>query len=141
MSDAFSHDIGCDYVSAQHSDSAKRASDVVNLHLAAQGFAAFRKWVAVKLLDGSSDGVLYDTRREAVRHQFDEQLCAFLCLPPTQLTPCSAEAFLKFTRDAYRSGFRLTDPDHRTGGRDLIKRLTIRDQAAQMRALPAAFRR
>lgn len=124
-----------------HSDSAKRASDAVNLHLAAQGFAAFRKWVAVRLLDGKSDGVLYDTRREAVRHQFDEQLCAYVCLPPTRMSPCSAEAFLKFTRDAYSSGFRLTDPDHRTGGRDLIKRLTTRDQRRQAAALPAAFRR
>jgi hypothetical protein len=128
-------------LSTQHSDAAKRASDAVNLHLAALGFGAFKKWVAVRLLDGSSDGVLYDTRREAVRHQLDEKLCAYLCLPPTQLTPCSAEAFLKFTRDAYRSGFRLTDPDHRTGGPELVKRLTTRDQRRQANALPAAFRR
>lgn len=140
MSDVVLHDLGCHYV-GPHSDSAKRASDAVNLHLAALGFAAFKKWVALRLQDGSSDGVLYDTRREAVVHQLDEQLCAYVRLPPTRMTPCSAEAFLKFTRDAYRSGFRLTDPDHRTGGRDLIPRLTSRDQAAQANALPAAFRR
>jgi hypothetical protein len=105
------------------------------------GFGAFRKWVAVRLADGSTDKALYDSKRDAVRHQADEQLCAYVCVPPTQLSVCSAEAFLSFTRRAYTAGFRLTDPDSRTGGPDVIRRLTTRDQAKQAAALPAAFRR
>lgn len=139
MSDEFAHDAGCPGIT--HSDAAKRCSDEVNLHLAAVGFEAFRKWVAVRLSDGGSDKALYDTKREAIRHQADEQLCAYVCVPPTQMSRCSAEAFLSFTRRAYAAGFRLPDPDSRTGGPDVIRRLTNRDQAAQANALPAAFRR
>ncbi len=139
MSDEFAHDAGCPGV--KHSDAAKRASDEVNLHLAALGFEAFRKWVAVRLADGGSDKSLYGTKREAIRHQSDEQLCAYVCVPPTRMSVCSAEAFLGFTRKAYNAGFRLTDPDSTTGGPDVIRRLTTKDQAAQASALPAAFRR
>lgn len=139
MSDEFAHDAGCPGI--KHSDAAKRASDQVNLHLAAQGLEAFRKWVALRLSDGGSDGVLYDSKIMAVRHQADEQLCAYVCVPPTRMSVCSAEAFLSFTRRAYNAGFRLTDPDSRTGGPDVIRRLTTKDQAMQVAALPAAFRR
>lgn len=137
--DVFAHDAGCPGVA--HSDAAKRCSDEVNLHLAALGFEAFRKWVAVRLADGGSDKTLYASKREAIRHQSDEQLCAYVCVPPTQMSVCSAEAFLGFVRKAYTAGFRLTDPDSRTGGPDVIRRLTTRDQTRQAQALPAAFRR
>lgn len=135
MSDEFAHDAGCPGV--KHSDAAKRASDEINLHLAAIGFDAFRKWVAIRLADGSSDKTLYDSKIAAIRHQPDEQLCTYVCIPPNRTSVCSAEAFLAFTRKAYNAGFRLTDPDSRTGGPDVIRRLTIRDQAQQA----AAFRR
>lgn len=130
----FQHDTSCPHT-ARHSDEAKRASDAVNLHLAVLGFQAMRRWVAIRLSDGGSDGVLYDNRRDAVRHQLDERLCAYVCLPPTQFSVCSAEAFLSFHRKAYNSGFRLVDPDHHRGGLDHIRPLTVTDQARQLRAL------
>jgi hypothetical protein len=138
VSDESAHDAGCPGIA--HSDAAKRCSDEINLHLAALGFEAFRKWVAVRLADGGSDKALYDSKRDAVRHQADEQLCAYVCIPPTRMSVCSAEAFLSFTRRAYKAGFRLPDPDSRTGGPDVIRRLTTKDQAMQANALPPAFR-
>lgn len=128
------HDPRCPHI-ARHSDAAKRASDAVNLHLGALGFEAARKWVAIRLSDGRSDGVLYDTRRDAVTHQAHEQLCAYVCITPSGMSVCSAESYLAFHRKAYDAGMRLTDPDDRRGGRDLIPRLTSRDQARQVAAL------
>ena len=125
------HDPSCPHI-ARHSDEAKRCSDTVNMHLAALGFGAHRRWVAVRLSDGGTDGVLYDTRRDAVRHQLDEMQCAYVCIPPTQMSVCAAEVFLAFHRKAYAAGFRLTDPDDAHGGRDHVRRLTNRDQYGQL---------
>lgn len=118
-----------------HSDAARRCSDAVNLHVSALGFDARRKWVAVRLADGSSDGVLYDTRRDAVRHQPNERLAAYVRIAPGGMSVCAAESFLSFNRRAYDAGFRLTDPDDRNGGRQIIPRLTREDQARQMARL------
>lgn len=106
----------------------------MNLHLSAIGFDAHKKWVAVRLADGSSDGTLYDSRRDAVRHQLDEQLCAYVCIPPSGMNVCAAESFLATNRKLYDAGFRLTDPDDARGGRDVIPRLRSEDQARQMAA-------
>jgi hypothetical protein len=104
-------------------DAGKRASDAANLHLTLNGYAAIQnKWIAFKLIDGTSDGVLYDSKRDAVRHQFDERLCAFFafknCAGGT--TPREMAIFLTFCRDAYDAGFRLPDPDSQTGGPDVL---------------------
>lgn len=139
MTDDFEHHAGCEYVT--HSDSARRCADTVNLHLAAIGFDAHRRWVAVRLADGDSDGELYDTKLQAVRHQADEQLCAYVRIPPNRMTPCDAESFLVFHRKAYKAGFRLTDPDARSGGRSIIPRVTCEDQRKQVTAMLAAARK
>lgn len=127
------HDSGCSI--QHHSSAAHRCSDAVNLHVAALGFDAVRRWVAVKLADGRSDGTLYDTKRDAVRHQSDEKLCAYVCIPPGGMNVCQAESFMRANRLAYDAGFRLADPDASHGGRDLIPRITREDQAAQMARL------
>lgn len=89
-----------------YSDAARRMADAVNLHLAAVGLAAVGKWVACRMSDGVSDGVLYDTRREAVAHQFHEQFCAYVHVPVTGMTPRQAENYLAFTRQCYDNGIR-----------------------------------
>ena len=124
-----------------HSDAAKRMADAVNLHIAALGFGAFKQWVAVALADGRSNGTLYETRRDAVRHQMDPERCAFVKVPPSRMNTCGAEAYLEFCRRAQAAGFRLTDPDHAAGSREVIPRLTQADQRRQLHALPPAFRR
>lgn len=94
------------------SDEARRAADQVNVHVAALGREACGKWVAIRLSDGGSDGTLYDTRPDAIRHQFHEQQCAYFCIPgvPTFLTAREAEAFLTYCRSLYDAGYRIPDP-------------------------------
>lgn len=118
-----------------HSDAARHASDAVNLHLSALGFEAVGKWVAIRLMDGRSDGTLYDRKAEAIRHQLFEKLCAYVRIPPGGMNPCQAESYLASHRKMYDAGFRLVDPDAAHGGRDVIPRLTSRDQATALASL------
>src|SRR5437762_517876 len=83
--------------------------------------------MAIRLSDGGSDGKLYDTKREAVKHQLHEQLCAYysfrnspngFSFGPRGLQ--EAAVFLAWHRMAYDNGFRLPDPDDRNGGPDLV---------------------
>lgn len=41
---------------------------------------------------------------------------------------CEAEIVLKTHRMAYDAGFRLTDPDSVSGGRDIIPHVTVKDR-------------
>lgn len=92
------------------SDAAKRCSDTVRLHIVA---GAAGKWAAIRLADGGSDNVAYDTRADAIRHQLHETQCAYVKIPPDDMPPEHAESYLAFHRKAYDAGFRLTDPDDR----------------------------
>lgn len=93
-----------------YSDAARRCSDVINLHVAAHKFNAFGKWAAIRLSDGGSDGVLYDTKADAVRHQLHETQCAYVCIPADGMGPREAEIYLEFNRKLYDNGMRLSDP-------------------------------
>lgn len=106
-------------------DAAKRAFDIVRQTVADNDFSTLLGYpfMALKLSDGSSDGKLYATKLEAVKHQFDELLCAYFCFrlaPHGFGSPKDAAIFLAFNRAAYDAGFRLPDPDDRHGGPDLI---------------------
>lgn len=105
-------------------DAARRAFDVVNSYVAFVPFETRTKqWVAIRLLDGGSDGVLYDSKREAVRHQSDEKLCAYFAYrnsPDGFRTRKDAAIFLEYHRQAYDAGARLPDPDDQFGGPELI---------------------
>jgi hypothetical protein len=110
-----------------HSDAAKRASDVVNLHVMALGIEAFGGIVAIALADGSSDGVLYDNYEAAVTHQHgNEQRFFYIRVPPRGLPVCDAESLLHSWRTLAAAGFR-TD-----AGRQPIPRLTVEDHRKQM---------
>jgi len=102
----------CEY--ANHVDHAKRASDVVQLHLLADREAAINSWVALRMSDGGSDNILYPSRHIAVRHQLHEFQCCYLKIPPDGLSIGAAEAFLRFNRQLYDNGFRMADPDKDT---------------------------
>lgn len=101
--------VGCEL--AQHFDSAKRASDAIRLHLLANHDQALHSWAAIRLSDGGTDGILYDTKAQAVRHQLHEYQCAYVFIPADGMSPRIAETFLRFHRHLYDSGFRLADPD------------------------------
>jgi hypothetical protein len=87
-------------------------SDEVNMHVQVLGEGASGKWVAIRLEDGGSDHQLYDTRRDAIRHQRYERECCYVCVPPfgTMMGVREAESFLVLHRSMYQAGYRLEDP-------------------------------
>jgi hypothetical protein len=107
----------------EFADAAKRASDRINLHLTFTPWDELKhKWIAVRLTDGDSDGVLYDNKRDAVRHQLNEFQCAYISFRNLAggASPKDMALFLQFCRDAYDAGFRLPDPDDVNGGMDVL---------------------
>jgi hypothetical protein len=128
------HEPWCREKKTGHSDAAKRACDTYNLHRVAIGDDAIGKWFAAALSDGDGDGVLYDSKRECVLHQkHNEQYYTYIKICPPGMRICEAEVMLNAARQLYDKGMRLTDPDHKHGGPDLITRLTVSDQLAQSR--------
>jgi hypothetical protein len=118
------------------SDAAKRVADQYGLHKIGAGNDSFGKWFAVKLHDGTSDGTLYDSKSDAIRHQSQfEQYYAFVQVGPWSMSPQDAETFLKINREAYEKGLRLADGSHKGGGRDIIRRVSREDQYAQLRSM------
>ena len=93
-----------------YSDSARRCSDIINMHVTALGFAVFGKWAAIRLSDGGSDNVVYDSKADAVRHQLHEQQCAYVMIPADGMSPQNAEIFLEFNRKLRDNGMRMSDP-------------------------------
>lgn len=135
------HDPGCKHARLEgggHSDAARRLADTYNLHKAC---GAVRGWIAVALADGSSDGDLYDSRQDAVRHQHHgEHWHAYIRIQPggSPMTVCEAEAVMRFQRQASR--LRLADRDDKHGGLEVIPRLTTEDQERQIDALAGRIR-
>jgi hypothetical protein len=139
------HDVGCERAQrtpfGDHSDAAKRVSDTYRLHRAAEGLAAIGRWFAAALADGTTDGQLYDCKRDAVLHQHhNEQWYAFVCINPGDMNPCEAEGFLAVQRTLYEHGIRLTDPDHLRGGREVVQRVTREDQHSLIRSIASGGR-
>lgn len=133
---AGSHHPKCCHRGIPHTDAAKRISDAVCLHYAAIGFDCAGKWIACKMADGTGGNVLYDNKRDAVRHQLDEKLCCYIRLTGAPMQVCEAEIMLAMHRRAHDNGWdSLTDPDSIHGGRELIPRVTLEQRISQLRAL------
>lgn len=110
----------CAYVT----DAGKRAFDIVNSYaIFVPWDERIRSWVAVRLSDGGHDGVLYQSKRDAVRHQADEFQCAYFSYrgsPNGFGSRKEAQVWLDWHRAAYDSNIRTPDPDAAGGGVDLI---------------------
>jgi hypothetical protein len=117
-----------------HSDAAKRFSDWYNLHRAA---GLDRGWFAVMLDDGASNGDVYDTRGEAVRHMWPNERWYFYCTlnAGPSMSVCAAESVLRWRRTMNEVEGPLLNPDAPDGGLEVIPRLTTEDQEAQIRAV------
>lgn len=89
-------------------DAGRRLSDAVQLALAVGGRG---RWVAGRLSDGGTDGNVYDTRADAIRHQLHEDQCAYVQIPPTGMPPAEATAYLEFQRRRVDAGMRMVDPE------------------------------
>lgn len=110
------------------SDAAKRASDEYTLHRLASD-DHIGKWFAVRLSDGTSDHVLYDSKSAAVRGQkHNENWYAYIQIGPWPFTPKEAQVYLTKMREAYNLGLRLADRDAPNGGLDMITRVSETDE-------------
>lgn len=130
------HDVGCPRTATDHCDAAKRLADHYTLHLVAGGHQVVGQWMRAALADGDSDGVLYASRQAAVAHcGHNEDRYCFVQIGPSSMSACQGDSLLIFHRSAYQAGFRLSDPEQRGGGRQVIPRLTREDQRAQVMQL------
>jgi hypothetical protein len=145
MQGTLQHDPGCEYGYDPdfpgHSDAARRVADAYNLHRTAGaglGLANVGKVFAVALADGTSDGVLYDTMADCIRHQrHNAKWYAYLRIGREGMTVCNAASLLRLHRDADDAGLKFTDRDDPSFGAELIPRLTIEDHQRMTRALAA----
>jgi hypothetical protein len=90
-------------------DDGKRFSDAVRSMLVFIPFeVASHGWVAISLADGSSDYIVYPSKKEAVEHQSNE--FRFLYFPLGQaytgFPPLDAQVLLDYYRSAISAGFR-----------------------------------
>jgi hypothetical protein len=111
-------------------DAARRGSDIVNGILAGNAFDDIaHKWIALRLDNGDYDGVLYDTRRDCVRHQKNEFHCMYMTFRNIRngLRPDMIARVMLYHREAYDAGFRLPDPDDKHGGRELAMTTAAND--------------
>jgi hypothetical protein len=89
-------------------------------------------WMAFRLSDGFSDGVLYDCRHDAIRFQLHEQQCAYWCFRQGMggVGERDCQLFLDLHRSVYDAGGRMADSDVRrmpslilsTRGHDVLTR-------------------
>lgn len=85
----------------ENSDAARRISDTVKLHLVAASdiMNAVGKWCVFALRDGMSDGVLYDSKEDAVRiHKSRAKDYCYLKITPDGINQRDAWHFLKANR-------------------------------------------
>ena len=95
-------------------DAARRFADTIALHqLALTKDELLRgRFVAIRLADGGSDGVVYDTRAEAIRAQQNSpSRCAYFQIPLERLSAATCDSILWYVRAVYDSGNR-EDPAH-----------------------------
>lgn len=112
-------------------DDAKRFADIVNGYIAfVQPEELRTKWIAVRLSDGGHDGTLYDSKRDAVRHQLDEFLCCYFSFRNTMngISARDAHYYLEYNRKLYAGGARMPDPDAMNGGPDPFLSVGLYDE-------------
>jgi hypothetical protein len=121
----------------EHSDAAKRIADTFSLHRIADPIGNVGRWFAVAIADGTTDNVLYGSRGEAVKYQHhNEWYFAYIQIVPATMSICDAEIFLSGVRKTYDARKALMDRDHPQGGLEIIPRLTVEDQRAQIAGIP-----
>lgn len=81
-------------------DAAQRLADTVSLHLVAASdmFEIVGKWCVFRLDDGRSDGALYDSKDDALRHTKHSKDHCYLRMTPDGITARDAWHFLRANR-------------------------------------------
>lgn len=128
------HDSGCRYAREEgggHSEAAARLMDRYNLHKLVGERAG---WIQAKFADGDAwDSAVFATRQEAVNHSHhNEQYTAYINLQAPHMTLCEAASLLRF--QAHERKIMRPQVGEKSG-LVVIPRLTIEDQARQLRAM------
>lgn len=87
-------------------EAGKRMADVLNAQVVFGKLAGFGRVMAFALADGASDGVVYDTFADAMRHQRHEQLCHYEVLRPTSYSADECALTLIYARAFHDRGGR-----------------------------------
>lgn len=94
-------------ITAAEWDAAQRMADAVNLHVLADRAQREQRstapYVAIDLEDGSSDGVLYDSRAQATRAQRSDYRF-YVKVGPATMSAKEAVVLLLYARRAHRAG-------------------------------------
>jgi hypothetical protein len=84
-------------------DKGQRCSDIVRQHLLDDPELAKVSWIAVRLSDGGTDGVLYPLKEIAVEFQIHPTQCAYMRILPGGIPPREAVSFLYHTAQLYQN--------------------------------------
>jgi hypothetical protein len=91
------------------SDAARRMNTTMSLH---QIGAQWNRWVVFSYEDGSSDGITYTTRQEAINFKSPfEQNYFYLQVNRDGFNEDIAERLLRVHRKVKESGMQMVDPD------------------------------
>ena len=98
-------------------DAGKRAHEAIMMHILFADWDDLKnQWLAISLEDGRSDGNIYDTAADAIKHQtFENQrwYVAFRGLGPAGSKPMECALMIRHWRKARDAGMRFVDPDNR----------------------------
>lgn len=104
---------------SEYSDAAKRCSWHVTIALLADREQAINSWLAVRLIDGECNGILYEKRIHAVRDHMNLMFpYCYIKIPSDGMGEREAEIFLNFNRNLYEHGLTMSDPEY--GEREVI---------------------
>jgi hypothetical protein len=131
--------INWDTMTPEEWDVARRVSDAVNLHISVNEQA--RGWVACRMDTGESDGSLYDTRSDAVRHQKNESFCFYLKVQPGGMTAKQAWVNVVAFRKLRDAGIRPDHEDVTLPQRAELMRHVAPRLVLPRQYVPATFRR
>jgi hypothetical protein len=94
--------------SQELADAAARMRDAVNLHVLGGNIGVRQRhlcWVAIRLSDGRSDGELYESRADAVRHTTNrERGWFYVKVGQSEMPLNEAIIVLQQARQAFRNG-------------------------------------
>jgi hypothetical protein len=106
------------------------------MHRLADPIGNLGRWFAIAIADGTSgdNNTLYDSRLDAITHQHhNETYYCYMQIVPSNMSVCDAEIYINGVRKTYQARKNLIDRDQKSGGREIITRLTAEDQIAQSR--------
>lgn len=85
-------------------DAGKRMAEIITMHIVADREGNKGRWVAIRLSDGGSDGVVYDNVADAANSQLHYRQCAYVKIPGDGCNAREADVILAYHRKVYDAG-------------------------------------